>query len=87
MATTFENKAAILAELWLDYRESEEFAEFISSNDIGLPLAYVVSNGIVKTTKEATKFIEDTFSEFLSLCGYEDLNFESLDEILPGLDD
>ena len=87
MATTFDNKASILADLWLNYRQDEEFADFIEYNDIGLPLAYAIANGIVKTTDVATRFIEETFDLLLAGLGYEDLTFEDLDELLGSLDE
>jgi hypothetical protein len=87
MATTFDNKASILADLWLNYRQDEEFADFVEYNDIGLPLAYAISNGIVKTTDVATRFIEESFDLLLAGLGYEDLTFEDLDELLGSLDE
>jgi len=87
MATTFDNKASILADLWLNYRQDEEFADFVEYNDIGLPLAYAIANDIVKTTPVATRFIEESFDLLLAGLGYEDLTFEDLDELLAGLDE
>jgi hypothetical protein len=79
--TTLENKASILAELWMTYRDDENFTDFISYNDIGLPLAYVVSSGIVKTTEMANKFIDETFSLLLASLEVEDEGFEELDDV------
>lgn len=87
MATTFDNKASILADLWLNYRQDTEFTDFIEYNDIGLPLAYAIANDIVKTTDVATRFIEETFDLLLAGLGYEDLTFEDLDELLGSLDE
>jgi hypothetical protein len=81
--TTFEDKASILADLWLNYRQDTEFADFIEYNDIGLPLAYAIANDIVKTTPTATKFIEETFELLLIGLGVEeDTGFEVLDDLL-----
>lgn len=83
MATTFENKCALLSELWLNYKDDEEFADFVEYNDIGLPLAYAISNGIVESTEKAERFIEETFA--LLLAGLEideDTGFEDLDDLL-----
>ncbi len=46
--TTFENKALILADLWMNFRNDEEFQDFVDYNDLGLPLAYALANGVVK---------------------------------------
>ena len=86
--TTQSNKALILGELWLNYRQDEEFVDFIEYNDIGLPLAYMVSNGIVETNDIANQFIDETFDLLLKGLGIEDEDFESLEEILEeGLTD
>lgn len=80
--TTYENRQVILAELWLNYKEDDDFADFISYNDIGLPLAYLLSNEIVTGTDTAEKFINETFDLFLEGLEAEDQGYESLDEIL-----
>lgn len=80
--TTKSNKAYILADLWLNYRDDEQFLDFIEYNDIGLPLAYMVSNNIVETTKLADEFITETFDLLLSGLGIEDDDFETLDDML-----
>ena len=80
--THFSNRADILADLWLNYRNDEEFQDFIDYNDIGLPLAYSISNDIVKPTPVAEKFINETFDLLLSALEVEDIGFESLDDIL-----
>ena len=83
MATTLDNKASILANLWLNYRQDPEFQDFVEYNDIGLPLSYVVSNGIVDTTDIADKFIGETFDLLLAGLDVDDTDegFESLDDV------
>ncbi len=80
--TSFENKTAILADLWLNYKSDEDFEDFFEYNDIGLPLAYLLSNDIVKGTEKATQFINETFGLFLEGLEMKDDGFESLDEII-----
>ena len=82
MTTTIENQVIILSDLWLNFRYDEEFADFIEYNDLGLPLAYAISEGIVKITDQAQSFIEETFSLLLAGIGVEDTGFETLDEVL-----
>ena len=79
--TTQENKADILAELWLNYRHDQNFEDFVQYNDIGLPIAYAISNGIVKATDIADKFINETFDLLLASLEVEDQGFENLDDI------
>jgi hypothetical protein len=81
-STTYTDKCSILAELWLNYRNDEEFQDFIEYNDLGLPLAYAIDNDIVKSSEMAQKFVEETFDLFLASLETEDTGFETLDELL-----
>ena len=80
--TSLQNKTNILAQLYVDYKGDEEFSDFIEYNDIGLPLAYFLAEGIVQSTVIAERFINETFELFLAGLGIQDEGFESLDEIL-----
>jgi hypothetical protein len=79
--TTLENKANILSELWLGYKQDDNFEDFFAYNDLGLPLAYCVASGIVKGTELSDKFISETFTLLLASVEVEDEGFESLDDI------
>jgi hypothetical protein len=81
-STTYSNQLAMLAELWLNYKEDEEFQDFIEYNDLGLPIAYIIHNDIVKSTDTAEKFVGETFALLLAGLGIEDTGFETLDELL-----
>ena len=82
MATDFSNKAGILADLWINFRDQEEFADFIEYNDIGLPLAYYIHTEIVLPTQQAELYVEETFN---LLCAALDLDldgdYETLNEM------
>jgi hypothetical protein len=82
VATTYGDKCAILSELWLNYKDDEEFEDFITYNDLGLPLAYAVSEGIIESNKKVKTFIEETFDLLLAGLDMEDTGFEELDDIL-----
>lgn len=84
--TTQENKQYILAELWMNYRDDDNFSDFIQYNDLGLPLAYLLTNGIVKTTDNADNFINETFDLLLGSLEVEDVGFESLDDVFMATD-
>jgi hypothetical protein len=86
MSTSKEAKTEILSDLWLNYRNDEEFEDFIEYNDIGLPLAYAISNDIVKSTDVAMAFIEETFDLLLAGLDLDDDGFESMDDILGQAD-
>lgn len=80
--TLYSDKTNILAELWLNYRNDEEFQDFCDYNDIGLPLAYAISNDIVKSTTLAEQFVNETFDLLLAALDVEDTGFETLDDLL-----
>jgi hypothetical protein len=81
--TSIENKAQILADIWLNYRNDVEFSDFITYNDLGLPLAYAISSGMVAITDKAKGFIEETFDLLLAALDVtEDTGFETLDDLL-----
>jgi hypothetical protein len=84
MTTTFSNKALILADLWLNFRDDEQFEDFIEYNDLGLPLSYAIANNIVEASAVATRFVEETFDLLLAGLGIEDTGFELLDDVLEG---
>lgn len=80
--TTQENKAIILADLWLNYRDDSEFTDFVEYNDLGLPLSYMIANGIVEKNEIADQFVSETFDLLLAGLAVEDEDFETLDDIL-----
>jgi len=83
--TTFDNKCSILSDVWLNYRYDEQFTDFIEYNDMGLPLAYALSEGIVKSTETAEVFINETFDLLIAGLSLDDTGFESLDDILSSV--
>lgn len=80
--TPKETKAFILADLWINFRNADNFADFIEYNDIGLPLAYAVANNIASPTEKTWSFIDETFTLLLAGLGMDDTGFETLDDIL-----
>jgi hypothetical protein len=80
--TNFSDKTLILSDLWLNYRNDDEFQDFIQYNDLGLPLAYAISEGIVKDSELSAIFINETFDLLLASMSVDDTGFESLDDLL-----
>jgi hypothetical protein len=80
--TLFSDKCQILAELWLSYRNDEQFEDFLEYNDLGLPIAYALANSIVKSTDMAERFVEETFDLLLAALELEDEGWDSLDQML-----
>jgi hypothetical protein len=82
MATNFSNICDILGKLYFQYQDDDGFADFIEYNDIGLPLAYLISETLCEPTQDGEKFVMETWELFLSAVQIEDKGFSSLDEIL-----
>jgi len=83
--TPFETKCEILSDLWMNYKTDLEFKDFIEYNDIGLPLAFALSEEMATANERGKTFIQETFTLLLaSLDIKEDTGFESLDDLLVG---
>ena len=79
--TDFSNKVSILAELYSNYRYDDGLKDFIEYNDLGLPLAFLASEGLAQITEDGAGYIEETFLLFLSSLSLEDEGFETLIQI------
>ena len=78
----FDNKVSILAELWMNYREDEQLKDFIEYNDLGLPMAYFLMNELLLPTQQAEIYINETYNLLLASLWVDDVDYESLDELL-----
>jgi hypothetical protein len=82
--TDFKTRCEILSELWLGYRWDEEFKDFLEYNDIGLPLAFLVTEKLVDPSQQAIDMVDETFDILAVLLEVEDTGFESLDDMMLG---
>ena len=82
--TTQEYQVAILSELWLKYSHEEGFEDFIEYNDIGLPLAFMIENGLATPTESGEKAVTETFDLLLASLNIKDKGYTNLDEVLGG---
>ena len=81
--TTFNDKCSILADLWLNYRHEDDFSDFIEYNDLGLPLAFLLDEGLVKASNESAKnMVKESFDSLLTALELEDDGFDTLDDML-----
>lgn len=77
----FADKAGIMATLWLEFKEDEDFSAFVDYNDIGLPLAYCQANGLVKeTTPLGEQYILETTSMFFDLLEITEAEVDELED-------
>jgi hypothetical protein len=66
----------------MDYREDEEFTDFIDYNDLGLPLGYMFASGIITVpTDKAETLVSETFDLFLGSMNIKDTGFETLADV------
>lgn len=82
MLTTFENRALILGQLWINYKGEDEFADFFEYNDLGLPLSFAFAEGIVNHTPTLEQYINETWDLFITGLEVEDTGFEDIADIL-----
>ena len=78
----FDTRCALLAELFIDYREDERFAGLITGHDLGFPLAYSFHNGFIDSEDGIKKFVDETWEAFLLSVGETyDRGFGSYDSV------
>ena len=76
------DKAGILGQLWIDYRDDENFSVFMEYNDIGLPLSYVVAEGLVPAlTPVGEDYINETIDMFFKLLEITEQEVDMLPKI------
>jgi hypothetical protein len=80
--TPFEKQCDILAELWLNYRDDENFSDFIEYNDVGMPLSYLSHSKLAIATDEGKMMIGETWSVLLESLSLTDTGFDSLEDLL-----
>lgn len=81
MQTDFQDKASILAHVWVWYRTEQALETFVEFNDLGLPLAYMMTEKLATITEAGARFVEDTFDMLLQELNIEDTGFKTLDEV------
>lgn len=81
MLVPFSDKCGILGQFWFEYRDDEKLAEFISYNDIGLPLAWFIATGVVTPNPMAEDYVNETFNLFLAALELTEEDVEGLDTL------
>jgi hypothetical protein len=77
----------ILSEFWAEYRDEEDLKDFVSYNDLGLPLAYFINESIVISTPASEAYINESFNFLVAALGIDDkVTYESLDEMFDAAD-
>lgn len=81
MSVDFSDKCGILGQFWFEFRDDEKLGEFIEYNDVGLPLAWFISAGVVQPLPTAEDFINETFTLFLAALELTEEEIEGLDTL------
>ena len=77
----FADKAGTIGQLWIEFREDEDFASFMEYNDLGCPMAYMMAQGLIKDlTPLGEEMISETFSMFIKLINVTEEEIDSLTE-------
>ena len=64
----FSDKAGVIGQLWIEFRNDEDFSAFMDYNDLGCPMAYMMAEGLIKElTPIGEEMITETFKMFLDL--------------------
>jgi hypothetical protein len=77
----FADKAGVIGQLWIEFRNDEDFSAFMDYNDLGCPMSYMVAEGLIKElTPIGEEMISETFKMFLDLVNVTE---EEVDSVLP----
>jgi len=82
LTTTFDNKALILGQLWINYKVEDEWIDFFIYNDLGLPLAFAYAEGVINHTITLEQYVNETWDLFLEGLDVEDIGFEDIRDLL-----
>lgn len=82
MTTNFSKKTEILGEFYFTYKDDSELSDFIEFNDLGLPLAYLASEGLCTVSEEGTQYINETWNILMTALGIEDIGFDNIENMM-----
>jgi hypothetical protein len=77
----FADKTGILGQLWIDFREDEKFSAFMEYNDIGVPMAYFIAEGLANPTPLGEQYVEETLDMMFTLLEITEEEVDELDQI------
>jgi hypothetical protein len=79
--TDFDNKCEILGQFYSQYREVKDFQDFMEFNDLGLPLAYFVSENLCEVSDDGVRYINETYDLFIASLEIKDTGFANLEDV------
>ena len=75
--TDFSKMCDVLGSLYANYKEDEDFKDFIDFNDLGLPLAYFISEDLCQVSDDGARYITETWQLFLASMDLQDTGWDS----------
>ena len=79
--TDFTSKCEILGQFYSNYRNEKDFQDFMEFNDLGLPLAYFVSENLCEVSDDGVRYINETFDLFIASLEITDTGFTNLEDV------
>jgi hypothetical protein len=77
----FADKTRVIAQLWIEFRKDEDWKSFFDYNDLGSPMAYMVTQGLIKDlTPLGEEMISETLNMFLKLINTTEEEVDSVVE-------
>lgn len=78
----FADKAGILGQLWIDFRDDDNFSAFMDYNDIGVPMAYYLAEGLVSgLTPLGEQYVEESIDMMFKLLEITEAEVDGLEEV------
>lgn len=78
----YSKKCEILSDFWLNYKEDEGFKDFVEYNDIGLPLAFCITENIVLSTTIAEVYVNEAWELLCAALEIDDKKpYDSLEDM------
>lgn len=75
------DKANAIGQLWIEFRNDEDFDEFMEYNDLGCPMAYMVAEGLIaELSPLGEELIVETFDMFADLLNVTDEELDALED-------
>lgn len=84
--TDFSNKCSILGALHANYNQDPKLKDFIEFNDLGLPLAYLASEGLCEVSDDGERYILETWELFLAALSLNDTGFSDIDDVFNAVE-
>lgn len=85
-ATTLDNRALIIGQVWIRYKEEDILSDFFEYNDIGVPLAFCYAEGIITLTPSVENYINETWATLLDDLNIADAGFDDLQDLEDALE-